>query len=106
GLAPSLGLAAVSILFAHLGGGAQWVLSTYGLQVIVPDRIRGRVFGFDFAFITLSLALSSLAASWLADTLGPRPAAFALAAVAMVWAAVWWVATRGVRARAGVRDAA
>jgi MFS family permease len=107
GVAPSLGLAAVSILFAHLGGGAQWVLSTYGLQVIVPDRIRGRVFGFDFALITLSLALSSLAASWLADTLGPRPAAFALAAVAMVWAAVWWVATRGVRARdAGVRDAA
>ncbi len=97
GAAPTLALAAVSIFVAHLGGGSQWVLSTYGLQVIVPDRIRGRIFGFDFAFITLSLAISSLVASWLADRIGPRPAAFILGGVALAWAAVWWVTTRAVR---------
>ena len=57
------GLAAVVIFVAHLGGGAQWMLSTYGLQRIVPDHIRGRVFAVDFAMITLSFALSSLAAA-------------------------------------------
>ena len=40
---------------AHLGGGAQWTLSSYGLQRIVPDRIRGRIFAFDAALITLTL---------------------------------------------------
>ncbi len=67
GLAPTLWVAAIVIFVAHLGGGAQWVLSTYGLQVLVPDRIRGRIFAFDFALITLSLGLSSLAASAIAD---------------------------------------
>ena len=38
------------------------------------DRIRGRIFAFDFAMITLSLAISSLVASALADAIGPRPA--------------------------------
>ena len=97
GAAPAIGFAAVAILFAHLGGGSQWVLSTYGLQVLVPDRIRGRVFGFDFAFIGLSLGLSSLVASWAADRFGPRPAAFVLGGIALAWAAVWWFATARVR---------
>jgi predicted MFS family arabinose efflux permease len=97
GLTPSIWLAAVTILFAHLGGGTQWVLSTYGLQVIVPDRIRGRIFGFDFAFITLSLALSSLGASWLAGEIGPRRAGFIMGGVALTWAGTWWVLTRKVR---------
>ncbi|HSL12229.1 MAG TPA: MFS transporter [Actinomycetota bacterium] len=97
GAAPGIGFAAMAILVAHLGGGSQWVLSTYGLQVLVPDRIRGRIFGFDFAFIGLSLGLSSLAASWAADRFGPRPAAYALGVIALAWAGVWWVATRRVR---------
>src|SRR5207244_207436 len=60
GATPTLWLAGLSILVAHLGGGAQWVLSSYGLQRLVPDRIRGRVFAFDFALITLSPAGPSL----------------------------------------------
>ena len=38
---PFLWLAAVLVMTAHLGGGAQWSLSSYGLQVLVPDHIRG-----------------------------------------------------------------
>lgn len=97
GAAPGIAVAAAAILFAHLGGGSQWVLSTYGLQVLVPDRLRGRIFGFDYAFIGLSLGLSSLAASWFADRVGPRPAAFVLGGIALGWAVVWWMATRRVR---------
>jgi predicted MFS family arabinose efflux permease len=97
GLMPTLALAAAAIFMAHLGGGAQWVLSTYGLQVLVPDRIRGRIFAFDFALITLSLALSSLAAAVLTDRFGPRTTAFVMGGIAIAWALIWWALTRNIR---------
>jgi MFS family permease len=97
GASPTLLFAGLAVCTAHLGGGAQWVLSTYGLQRIVPDRIRGRIFAFDFALITLSLAISSLVASALADAIGPRPAVMIVGGVAFGWAAAWWLLTRDVR---------
>ena len=69
-LSPVLWFAAVFVAFAHLGGGAQWTLSTYGLQRIVPDRIRGRVFSFDFGLATLSFSVSILLGGWIADRVG------------------------------------
>jgi predicted MFS family arabinose efflux permease len=99
GLMPSLWLAAAMILVAHLGGGSQWVLSSYGLQRLVPDRIRGRIFAFDFALITLSLGISSLIASTVADAIGPRPAITIVGGVALAWAALWWVLTRRIEGR-------
>jgi predicted MFS family arabinose efflux permease len=97
GAAPSLGVAMCSVFLAHLGGGSQWVLSSYGLQRLVPDRIRGRIFAFDFALITLSLGVSSLAAAWLSDRIGPRPAVAIAGGIALVWSGVWWLLTRAVR---------
>ena len=99
GLAPTLWIAAAVIFLAHLGGGAQWVLSTFGLQVLVPDHIRGRVFAVDFAMITLSLAVSSLIASAIADSAGPRTAALLVGAMAVIWAIVWTWLTRSIRRR-------
>jgi MFS family permease len=97
GVSPTLLIAGLAVFTAHLGGGAQWVLSTYGLQRIVPDRIRGRIFAFDFALITLSLGVSSLVASAIADAIGPRPAVMIVGGVAFAWAAAWWFITRDVR---------
>jgi MFS family permease len=100
GLSPSLLVAAPIVLCAHLGGGAQWTLSTYGLQRLTPDRIRGRIFAFDYALVTLSLGVSSFVAGWLADTLGPRPAVIGLGGVALAWSGTWWMLTRDIRRRA------
>jgi predicted MFS family arabinose efflux permease len=97
GITSTLWLAALAILVAHLGGGSQWVLSSYGLQRLVPDHIRGRIFAFDFALITLSLGASSLVASTLADQIGPRPAVMIVGGIALAWAGIWWLLTRGVR---------
>jgi predicted MFS family arabinose efflux permease len=97
GQAPSLAIAAVMICVAHLGGGSQWMLSTYGLQVLVPDRIRGRIFGFDYMLITLSLSVSALVASAVADQIGAPNTVTILGGVALVWAVVWFVLSRGVR---------
>jgi predicted membrane-bound mannosyltransferase len=89
--------AAPFVLLAHLGGGAQWTLSTYGLQVIVPDRIRGRVFSFDFGLVTLTLACSILLGGWAADHFDPRAVMLVMAGVALAYAVVWSVATTGLR---------
>lgn len=97
GAAPSLAIAAVTICVAHLGGGSQWMLSTYGLQVLVPDHIRGRIFGFDYMLVTLSLAVSAVVASAVADHIGAPITVTILGGVALIWAMVWLVLSRGVR---------
>ena len=97
GAAPSLAIAAVTICVAHLGGGSQWMLSTYGLQVLVPDHIRGRIFGFDYMLITLSLSVSAVVASAVADRIGAPITVQILGGVALIWALVWFVLSRGVR---------
>jgi len=97
GLVPGLLLAMPTVALAHVGGGAQWTLSSYGLQRIVPDRIRGRIFAFDGMLVTLTFGLSSLLTGWLAESFGPRVTAVGMGAVAVGWAAVWSLLTTDVR---------
>lgn len=89
GAAHSLAVGAAAIFIAHLGGGAQWQTSTYGLQREVPDWIRGRVFAADYGFVTLTMAVSSLAAGILSDRFGPTAATVSVAALAVLWAIFW-----------------
>jgi MFS family permease len=81
---PALALTAVFITVAHLGGGAQWTLSTYGLQLRSPDHVRGRILAGDFALVTLTLSVTSALAGLVSEAFGVRQAisAFALAAAA------------------------
>ena len=97
GTAPVLAVAAAGALLAHLGGGAQWALSTYGLQSAVPDYIRGRVFAADFALVTVTMSLSIMAAGALAEISGPRLPTLMLAAVGAVWGLVYLTLTRPLR---------
>ncbi len=101
GTAPVLAVAAAGALLAHLGGGAQWALSTYGLQSAVPDYIRGRVFAADFALVTVTMSLSIMAAGALAQISGPRLPTLMLAAVGAVWGLVYLTLTRSLRRTAG-----
>lgn len=91
---PTLWLAAVFAAVAHLGGGAQWVLSSYGLQRLTPDYIRGRILALDLGLVGLTISVSSLAAGRLADVLDPRAVMTGLASVELAYAAVWLTATR------------
>jgi MFS family permease len=97
GTAPVLAVAAAGALVAHLGGGAQWALSTYGLQTAVPDHIRGRVFAADFALVTVSMSLSLVVSGALAEAAGPRLPTLLLAAVGGVWGVVYLTLTRPLR---------
>jgi len=49
------------------GTGTIWVFSAVLLQIMVPDEVKGRVFGFEFAALTLTESLSVLAAGYAQD---------------------------------------
>ena len=93
GLSKSLVVGAAAVFLAHIGGGAQWQTSTYGLQREVPDRIRGRVFSADYGFLTLTMSASSLVAGIIADKFGPVIGTVGVASICVVWAVVWGVWT-------------
>jgi MFS family permease len=94
---PTILLAGLFVLLGHLGGGAQWTLSSYALQVIVPDHIRGRIFAFDEGFITLTLAVSATLAGWISDFVDVRIVMFGLSGVTLTYTVLWTLATRGIR---------
>jgi len=76
GLAPSLGIAAVCVVAAHLGGATVWVFSTIRLQQLTPSEIRGRVFSAEHAMFTLSMAVSTGVFGQLDDRLGAQMGAW------------------------------
>jgi MFS family permease len=49
------------------GTGTIWVFSAVLLQIMVPDQVKGRVFGFEFAALTLTESISVLAAGYTQD---------------------------------------
>ncbi|NJC95596.1 MAG: MFS transporter, partial [Anaerolineae bacterium] len=73
-----LGLGFVNTLPAFLiatfvrtfGTGTIWVFSAVLLQIMVPDHVKGRVFGFEFAALTLTESISVLAAGYTQDAFG------------------------------------
>lgn len=100
---PWLGLSAVFVMAAHLGGGTQWTLSSYGLQVSTPDELRGRIFATDFALVTMTMTVSLIAAGVASDRFGPRPVMLALALLNLAWGAFYLTFTRPLRLSASTR---
>ena len=88
-LAPSLAVAAGLVFGAHCGGGAQWALSTLGIQRSTPDAIRGRVFSLDYGLVTLTIAVSTLLAGLLADLVPARLAVWVMAGLIVVAGGAW-----------------
>jgi hypothetical protein len=96
---PNIWIACLCVMGAHLGGGAQWTLSTYGLQVRVPDHILGRVLAGDMAIAILVMGTSSFAAGILGEFLPIRIAIAVIGATSGVTAVVFLLATMGIRKR-------
>jgi len=95
-LAPGIWFAALLVFCAHLGGGAQWFLSTFGLQRAAPDEIRGRVFSFDYGLVTLSVAVSTLLSGFLAETFSPAIAVWTMVGLIAIAATAWFLFTRPI----------
>lgn len=88
-LAPVIGVAALLVFGAHLGGGAQWTLSTLGLQRSTPDALRGRLFSFDYALVTMTIAFSTLAAGVVADLASPSVAVWTMVGLIVLAGSAW-----------------
>ena len=96
-VSPWLWLGAAIVAVAHLGGGGNWILSSYGLQTIVPDHVRGRVFSVDYMLSTIVIATSQAVAGSLADRVDPRRVSFGLGSLVLLYACGWLFATRRFR---------
>jgi MFS family permease len=96
-LSPVIWAAAVFVFIGHLGGGAQWTLSSFGLQRTTPDRVRGRVFAVDFGLALAISSVSTLVAGWLAGTIGPLLTLYAMLGVMAVTVSLWYWWTGPVR---------
>ncbi len=68
--APNLMLFSAATLVRTVGSGIVWVFSAALLQILVPDSYRGRVFAFEFAFLTLTQSVSTYGAGFLQDFWG------------------------------------
>ncbi len=101
GLTPLFPVALGIVVLAHMGGGANWILSTYGLQATVPDWVRGRVFAADYMVATLAIAMSQVGTGLLSEHADPRPIAVGLGTVVLAYAVGWFVLTRRLEGTRG-----
>jgi predicted MFS family arabinose efflux permease len=91
----SLGIASASVVLANAGTSVVWVFSTTLLQIHTDDRFRGRVFSADFAFLVVTMSLSSYGAGLMVDWgVGLRALAMATGFVAFIPLAAWASAQR------------
>ena len=90
-VAPTLSVAALSVLCAHVGGSILWVFSTVLLQMEVPDRFRGRVFAAELALVSLTMSVSSYWTGYELDRGGwsPRTLSFALGILFCIPGTLW-----------------
>lgn len=90
-IAPTLQFYTFGTLIRTVGSGTVWVFSAALLQMIVPDRFRGRVFAFEFAALTLTQSISTYWAGFAQDNLGMdvRQAALSMSIVGVVMGVLW-----------------
>ena len=92
-IAPTLGFFSLATLIRTIGSGTIWVFSAALLQMVVPDRFRGRVFAFEFALLTLTQSISIFWAGFAQDALGltVRQVSFSMALVAFLAGVAWLI---------------
>lgn len=94
--ADSLPLFLWGTLVRTVGSGAVWVFSAALLQMLTPDRFRGRVFAFEFALLTLTQSISTFFAGFAQDSwgMGASEVTAVLGWLGLVVACVWLLFAR------------
>ncbi|MBI3914415.1 MAG: MFS transporter [Chloroflexi bacterium] len=87
--APFFALAALFVIIAHIGGGTAWILSSTILQILVPDRLRGRIFSIDFGLYTISNAFSTFLVGAALESFDARFVGTAISTVFIGYGLVW-----------------
>jgi MFS family permease len=89
GSAASFAWGALFVMLAHMCTGILWTLSSTMLQILTPDRMRGRIFAIDFGTNTVTTALSTFLVGVMLERWDPRVVASAMAVVFVVYAVLW-----------------
>lgn len=89
-------LALAGIFVAHFAGGGNWVMSSYAIQRVVPDELRGRIGATDFMVAMLAVTASQLIVGLLVDSIDIRVLIACCASTTLLYAIGWRVATRRV----------
>ena len=90
----SLYLTVFLLVLAHCGGGSQWAFSTYGLQILTPDRLRGRISGIDYSFNFLMNTVSTLMIGYLASIYGVLFVYRLFPVIGFIFGLTWYFSTR------------
>lgn len=98
GLAPSVPAAVVTFLAAGYGNGMLLIYERLLIQSLVPDALRGRIFGIRDAITAWAFALGFLAGPLLLDSVGTRAMLTAAGACGLIV----WLATVIALRRSGL----
>jgi MFS family permease len=98
GLAPSVAAAVVTFLAAGYGNGMLLIYERLLIQALVPDALRGRIFGIRDAITAWAFAIGFLAGPLILDWIGTR----ALVTAAGVCGLIVWLATAIALRRSGL----
>jgi MFS family permease len=98
GLAPSVAAAVVTFLAAGYGNGMLLIYERLLIQALVPDALRGRIFGIRDAITAWAFAIGFLAGPLLIDLVGTR----AMITAAGVCGLIVWLATAIALRRSGL----
>jgi MFS family permease len=98
GVAPSVAAAVITFLAAGYGNGMLLIYERLLIQALVPDGLRGRIFGIRDAITAWAFALGFLAGPLLLDAVGTR----AMVTVAGTCGLIVWLSTAIALRRSGL----
>jgi predicted MFS family arabinose efflux permease len=78
GFAPTIWLAATTVIVAHIFGSVLWVSSNVLLQTAVPDQFRGRVFAAELIALSLVQSLCTVLTAVALDSWHASPRVLAI----------------------------
>jgi MFS family permease len=91
--APTFPIYLGGTLIRTVGTGALWVFASALMYLLLPDELRGRVFGFEFAMLTLTQSMSVLWAGVALDSFGLtlKQTTLSMALVAAIVTGLWLI---------------
>jgi MFS family permease len=92
-ITPWFWLVVLFVVIAHCAGGGNWAMSNYGLQIEVPDALRGRVFATDVMLATLAISVSQLVVGGFVDRVHPQVLIAISGGVTLVYSVCWRLIT-------------
>jgi MFS family permease len=98
GVAPSVAAAVITFLAAGYGNGMLLIYERLLIQALVPDGLRGRIFGIRDAITAWAFALGFLAGPLLLDAVGTRAMVTAAGACGLIV----WLSTAIALRRSGL----